>query len=86
MHIKDLVREHDKDRLSKGAIMMWITFAVAIAYWLTGIITQHSMPIPEGLLSFLLALLGYNVARRGTDGASALLAKIKKQSIDAMPK
>ena len=77
MHVKELFTEQGSDRLSKSAIMLWITFGSALGYWLTGAFMMKAIPAPDGLLAFLTMLLGYNVVRRGTDKVSDVVGKIK---------
>lgn len=78
MHIKDLIVEKEGNRLSKGAIMMWITFTIAIAFWVTAIMRGTAIEMPGGLFNLLIALLTYNLARRGTDSAADLIAVLKR--------
>lgn len=78
MHIKDLIVEKEGNRLSKGAIMLWITFTIAIAFWVTAIIRSTTVEMPGGLFNLLIALLTYNLARRGTDSATDLIAVLKR--------
>ena len=80
MHIKDLIIEKEGNRLSKGAIMMWITFCIAIAFWITAIFQGKEIEMPGGLFNLLIALLTYNLARRGTDSAASLIEVLKRPS------
>lgn len=80
MKISDLVAEKDSSKLSKSAIMLWITFLIAIVFWIVAIIRgDSSMRLPDGLFNLLIALLTYHWARRGSDSVASILSVLKRE-------
>lgn len=64
---KGLICEGNKNTLSIGRVLLWIVIIYMCMYWKMGINAGKAIEMPNSLLYFGYAMLGYNLGKKIRD-------------------
>ena len=70
---RGLFFEGNKNTLSIGRILLWISVVFMCLYWKMGLDAGKTIEVPESLLYSFYALLGYNLSKKLRDVLKLLI-------------